>query len=269
MPCCSRHTKVSSLAPPRWVLDDPVNLSRFQWLLKDYVFGPHGNIDLEVSPWTNTVQTAQRHAFPVPPVRPRKPWLSHHSWSLIRHTAQCRSCVDGTGLACSLQMSGFSLWRLSITCSQPTVRDSLISHTLALWHHAHLNRALCDWNVRSLTLLKDKCPRSDRQLSLEQFAHRAARAAACSDYLTTLKIVKSLAGVSPTPLQSVSAQDGTEADCFRERWRQHHADVLLARIDGSKALGQDTISLFARGSWVCRRASPRIVTWNTCVTFVS
>ena len=70
--CSSRHTKISSPTPPRWVLDDPVNISRFQWLLKDCVFDPLGNIDLEVSRVTSTVQTAQRYAFPVPPVRPRK-----------------------------------------------------------------------------------------------------------------------------------------------------------------------------------------------------
>ena len=37
---CSRHTKISSPTPPRWVPDDPVNISRFQWLLKDFVFAP-------------------------------------------------------------------------------------------------------------------------------------------------------------------------------------------------------------------------------------
>ena len=85
----------------------------------------------------------------------------------------------------------------------------------------------------SSDLLKDKSLRHDRQISLEYFAHRAARAAACSDYQTTFKIVKSLAGVSPAPLQSVFARDGTlltEADNIRDRWRQHHAEVLSAII---------------------------------------
>ena len=203
--------KVSSPPPPRWVLDDPVNISRFQWVLKDYVFDLHGNIDLEVSRWTNTVQTAQRHAFPVPPVRSRKPWISHHSWLLIRHTARCRSVMRRwqhwtRGFTTHVW---FSLWRLATTCSHPTVSDSDLTRVGSL--------ALCspgpgsERSEHSLpTMLKDKSLRYDRQASLEQFAHRAA-----------------------APLQSVFARDGTlltEADNIRDCWRQHHAEVLGAII---------------------------------------
>ena len=166
--------KVSSPAAPRWVLDNRVNISRFRWLLKDYLFDPHSNIDL--ARWTNTVQTAQRHAF-----RPRKPWISHPGYSLDSSMSVMRRWQHLTHVFTAHVW--FSLWRHATTCSQPTVSVSRIS-PLALWHHAHLNRALCDWDMRSLTLLTVKCLRRDLQLSSEQFAHRAARAVACSDYRT-------------------------------------------------------------------------------------
>ena len=112
----------------------------------------------------------------------------------------------------------------------------LLAPALNLYHYAHVHSALCDRNMRSLTVWKNKLLRCDRQLSLEQFAHRAAKAAARSDFRSTFKIVKSLAGSSPKPLQSVSAKDGsllTQADHIKQRWRQHHAEVLSAVIVSS------------------------------------
>ena len=97
--------------------------------------------------------------------------------------------------------------------------------------------ALCDRFLRPLSLLEDKLLRRDRQISLERYALRAARAAACSDFRPTYKIVKSLAGSSLNPLQSVLPKDGyllIEADLIWNHWRQHHAEVLSATIGSSR-----------------------------------
>ena len=114
--------------------------------------------------------------------------------------------------------------------------EVVLAPALDLCHYAHLYTAICDHNMRSLTLMKTNLLRRDRQLSLEHFALRAAKAAACSDFRATFKIVKSLAGSSPKQLQSVFAKDGsliTQAELIKHRWRQHHAEVLSAVIVSS------------------------------------
>ena len=83
-----------------WVLGDPANLCRFQWPLKDFVFDPQGNIELEVSRWTCAVQTSQRHG-------------SHGFLSILGRSSDKQrrvvlSCAVGNiGLSCSRQMFGF------------------------------------------------------------------------------------------------------------------------------------------------------------------
>ena len=235
---CLPTTRSSPPAPPQWVLEDPVNVSRFQWLLQDFVFDPKGSIDHEVARWTKTVQTAQRQAFPVPRFRPRKPWISFQSWPASRRTAACRSLMRRWKQRSRLFSTNvwFTLWRLSTHHRSGVEIDMLLAPALNLYHYAHFYAALCDRSMRSLTVLKNKILRCDRQLSLKQFAHRAAKAAARSDFRTTFKIVKSPAGSSPKPLQSVSAKDGsllTQAEHIKQRWRQHHAEVLSAVIVSS------------------------------------
>ena len=128
------------------------------------------------------------------------------------------------------------MWRLSSRHSTAVEMEVVLAPALDLRYYAHLYTAICDHNMRSLTLMKNKLLRRDRQLSLEHFALRAAKAAACADFRTTFKIVKSLAGSSPKPLQSVLAKDGsliTQAELIKHRWRQHHAEVLSAVIVSS------------------------------------
>ena len=257
MTCGSRHTKVSSPTPPRWVLDGPVNISRVQWLLKDYVFDPTLTSKCLVGPLQCNRLSVMPSLSPASPgsrSTPGQPSDVLPSVGLL--------CVAGSiGLLCSRQTYGFRCGAFPPRVPKPPLP------ALALWRQAHLKRAPCDWNMRSHTLLKDKLLRRDRQLSLERFALRAARAAACSDFRTTFKIVKSF---QTTPVcfcagwniahRGRSYQSTLEAASCRgspfavpahsddvdlgEEWHPSHTDLanILARVDGSKALGSDGIS---------------------------
>ena len=105
---------------------------------------------IEVSRGTSAVQTTQRHAFPIPPVRPRKPWIAQHSWSIIRQTPLRRSPMrrwEQWSLVFTTNV-WFLLWLPTTTRCLPTMLETQMSLALSLGHQAHLNRALCGWNIR-------------------------------------------------------------------------------------------------------------------------
>ena len=156
----------------------------------------------------------------------------------------------------SRSMLAFSVWHFPTTCCQPTVLSSQISPALSVWHHYPLNMASCDRNTRSLTRVKDKLLRRDRQLSLERCALRAARAFGVPHLqecqiafrvrwrqhhaeMLSAKIVSSPCGLCPW---AVPPPEG-DAD-MAQVWRPSCAAVsnLLARVDGNRALDLDVIS---------------------------
>ena len=115
-PSCPPTCRSSPGAPPLWVLEDPVNVSRFQWLLQYSVFDP------KIARWTKTVITAQRQACPVP--RGRSLMRRWKHWS--------RFFFFSTNV-------WLTLWRLSARHRACVGIDVLLAPALNLFHYAHLH----------------------------------------------------------------------------------------------------------------------------------
>ena len=145
--CCSGHTKLSSPTPRRWVLDD---LARFQWLLKDNVFDPDGNIDLEVS---RCSANGSASCLPCPTSSPTQ--ALDLAALLVNRQTYCPlsvCCASPEALVSCVHDKRLVFGVAPFHHVFPTtVIESQISPALALWHQAHLHRALCDWNTRSLS----------------------------------------------------------------------------------------------------------------------
>ena len=194
------------------------------------------DLDRKLQMWNEGLRLASLSAFGRTPPKPRKPWVSAHTWNILRWIAPLR--------------------RVLLTKHMQT-RRYILNHLFRAWRNTAataVTNAPCEFCVTvvnrvSFLYALDECrsfyafqrlrtmSRSLLKHDRSTFLHAIAwNADSCMNYgnaKTSFALVKSLAGRRPRPLPSIKDSNGVvlkTPGAICKRWEEHFSKVLNAQI---------------------------------------
>ncbi|CAK0811430.1 unnamed protein product [Prorocentrum cordatum] len=214
----------------------------FQTMLHRLQVPVGASIDEKTQAMMSQVRTAARHAFGRPEDRPRQPWISDDTWSILRLLAPSRRVVHAAGreahrayfhrifLGWAAQRTGV----FHVTSSSQTRLGWAARCALRPLRHVEFHWRLLNamaWRLcQRLAYLVKHFVHFDRHLFLEDKAREAQCAAARGDWRGTFGVVRSLSGRAasladhPVLLKS-GALSSSEAE-RQARWQEHLREVF-------------------------------------------
>lgn len=243
----ARVTRVRKEAPPKRVppevLNDPANVSVFQWRVASFEWPERASPDEVVQKWSQHVQAAASAAFRVPASLPRKPWISQRGWEQLQvvKTLRAHRRQLASILLHAVVKSCFATWAGSVAKSwiRDTESQRVAQEARALENTADQSIAGACSGLTQAMRANDATLLHDRRRSFDSYVGRAALAASEGSYQNTYEINKQLSGVKLAPHPGIASKQGsllTSQSSIDTRWREHHAAVLGAvEADGFAA----------------------------------
>ena len=184
IPELARVARFKKEAPPKRVplevLNDPANVSVFQWRVASFEWSERASSDEVVQKWSQHVQAAASAAFRVAASLPRSPWISQRGWEQLQvvkawraHRRQMASILQY-----AVVKSCFATWIGSAanTWTRYTACRRDAQEARALERSADLSIAGACSGLTCALRSKDAILLHDRRRSFDGYVGRAALA---------------------------------------------------------------------------------------------
>ena len=260
---CSKSAAKSAsnrLRLDKALLQDPVKRELYEGelsKLKDRVVAKHdmsvpAGIDSALGEWNDEVAVITKAIFSPSLVgKPRKPWISAWSWSIIRNIAPIRRIIFSyrKNMLRSYLVIVFDAWhnntrlRFSIGCDRTRSSPSKLC---VMQVKSYLAIARWQRNISLLQKASKWTLRNDKLCRLENLAMQAASAADDNDMAESNRVIRVLGGLPPKVAASIYDEDGNilnDRTAILDRWNRHFSNVSNGTVRPleTNAVGHEAI----------------------------